>query len=153
MQEESFEDIDTDFNISNGKTDHIKVLFSIDWDYYFTIKGELPTRNEEINASKEHWGAEQKLKKGALEQAGWSDIKRLPKLKAIQLGAIFYRKDRNYDPDNITSAHKYILDALQEYDILENDGWKQVKSPFILGWKRDKHNPRTEIFLKEVDSE
>lgn len=120
-------------------------------EYKFTIPGELPTRNEEINASKKHWGAEGKLKREALERCGWSGIKQIPKLEAVKLEVTFYREDRRTDPDNIISAIKYVIDSLQEYGVIENDGWRQIKPPFDLGWKKDKENPRTEVFLREVE--
>ncbi len=122
-------------------------------EYKFTILGELPTRNEEISASKKHWGAEGKLKREALEHCGWSDIKQIPKLGAIKIEATFYRKDRRTDPDNIVSAGKYIIDALQEYSVLDDDGWKQIKGPMILDWVKDKDNPRTEVVVREVSDE
>jgi len=119
-------------------------------EYKFIISGELPTRNEEIAASKKHWGAEGKLKREALDRCGWSNIKQIPKLKAVKIKATFYREDRRTDPDNIISAIKYVIDSLQEYDVLENDGWKQIKGPMKLDWARDKENPRTEIVIQEV---
>ena len=122
-------------------------------EYKFTIPGELPTRNEEINASKKHWGAEGKLKREALKRCGWSDIKQIPELEAVKLEATFYREDRRTDPDNIISAIKYVIDSLQEYGVLENDGWNEVKGPMVLDWEKDKENPRTEIVVREVENE
>lgn len=118
--------------------------------YKFTIPGELPTRNEEINASKKHWGAEGKLKREALERCGWTDIRQIPELEAVKIEAVFYREDRRTDPDNIVSAIKYVIDALQEYDILDNDGWNEIKGPMKLDWEKDQENPRTEVVLQEV---
>lgn len=120
-------------------------------EYTFTISGELPTRNEEIKASKQHWGAEGKLKRKALERCGWTDIRQIPKLEAIRLTKVtFYRGDRMTDPDNIVSAIKYVIDSLQKYGVLDNDGWNEIRPPMKLSWKLDKKNPRTEVEFKEV---
>ena len=118
--------------------------------YELEIPGELPTRNEEISASKQHWGAEGKLKRDSLEQIGWSGVKKLPEMEAIRLRCIFFREDRRTDPDNIISAVKYIIDGLQEYGVIDNDGWKQIKGPMELDWRKDKENPRTIVRIREV---
>jgi Holliday junction resolvase RusA-like endonuclease len=55
-------------------------------------------------------------------------------------------KDRRRDKDNIAMAKKFILDSLQEWGVLKNDGWKQVLG-FIDIFSVDKINPRVEVSL------
>lgn len=55
-------------------------------------------------------------------------------------------KDRRRDKDNIAMAKKFILDSLQEWGVLENDGWKQVLG-FIDLFSVNKTNPRVEVYL------
>ena len=39
----------------------------------------------------------------------------------------WYLSNRKSDPDNISSATKFVLDGFQEAGIMENDGAKQVR--------------------------
>ena len=58
----------------------------------------------------------------------------------------WYRKNRRTDPDNIAFAKKFLLDAMEEVGIIDNDGWKNVAG-FIDDFFVDKSNPRVEIEL------
>jgi len=121
-------------------------------DFEFTIPGELPTMNEIINASKSHWIYFKRLKEEYQSKVEYYIVKcDVPFYEELRLEAVYYRKDRKFDPDNISAgARKIILDALQEVGCIENDGWKQIKS-FSEEWKVDKDNPRTVVKLKAVD--
>ena len=55
-------------------------------------------------------------------------------------------KDKRRDKDNISFAKKFILDALQEADILRNDGWGEIIG-FSDTFAVDKANPRVEVYL------
>lgn len=56
----------------------------------------------------------------------------------------WFAKNRKKDPDNISSAKKFILDGLQEAGIIENDGWNQIAG-FSDDFTVDKKNPRVVV--------
>lgn len=60
----------------------------------------------------------------------------------------WYEASKRRDKDNIAFAKKFILDSLQEMDILKNDGWEQVPG-FLDEFYVDKVNPRVEVLLFE----
>ncbi len=115
------------------------------------IPGELPTENEIIDKAKTHWAKYKKMKDtyDSLVKV-FSEKHRVPFFETILLQITYYRKNRMYDPDNICSAKKFILDGLQKAGVIENDGWKVVKG-FQETWEVDKDNPRTEVIIKEVE--
>ncbi|WP_049917244.1 hypothetical protein [uncultured Megasphaera sp.] len=55
-------------------------------------------------------------------------------------------KNKRRDKDNIAFAKKFILDALQEMGILQNDGWSEILG-FSDTFDVDKDNPRIEVSL------
>ena len=55
-------------------------------------------------------------------------------------------KKTRRDKDNIAFAKKFILDALQEMGILQNDGWSEILG-FSDTFDVDKDNPRIEVSL------
>ena len=83
-----------------------------------------------------------------------ADIRRqIPKAKITQIvdvDFIWYESDRMRDKDNISSAKKYILDALQKAGTLQGDGWKHIND-FTDKFIVDKTNPRVEVTLREVE--
>ena len=44
----------------------------------------------------------------------------------VRLNFIWYEKTKRRDPDNVASAKKFILDALQKQGILPNDSRKYI---------------------------
>lgn len=119
--------------------------------YEYTIQVPLPTLNELIDASKGNRYSGTRMKKQATDDCTWP-AKSLPRMDAVKVKATFYRPTKNYDPDNIVTAGiKVVIDGLQAAGVLENDGWKQIKPPFELGWGLDKNNPRVEVELTEVE--
>jgi hypothetical protein len=107
-----------------------------------TIPGILPGLNELIAAAKETWG---RNKHGQRVDA-YSSLK---KRWTVELG-IFIRacrlqkmtppvwfefqwveRNKRRDPDNVAAGgRKLILDALQAFGVIENDGWGTV----TFGW-------------------
>lgn len=100
------------------------------------IKARMPTQNEVIDACKAHFSVYAKLK------ARWGHV-----VKALARSQDFKTlideagpwhwefeiglpaKGKRPDPDGLLSgAMKVIFDALQEAELLENDGWNQVAS-------------------------
>lgn len=102
--------------------------------YSFTINEKLPSLNEVINKNRYNRYAGAKLKK---------DIDNLICIyirRAIAIGTIaplgeqsctihidYYERTKRRDVDNIQSAQKFILDALQHTGILKNDSRRYVK--------------------------
>ena len=54
------------------------------------------------------------------------------------------------DKDNIAGGIKFLLDGLQEAQVIKNDGWKEIGNIFHF-FEVDKDNPRIELFLTEVE--
>ena len=125
----------------------------------FILQGEYCTLNEYSDANRTHYRYGASIKKAETNRAVlelqsqfvWTT----PYTGADSYApkSIFkftwYRKNRRTDPDNIAFSKKFILDAMQEVGIIENDGWSQIAG-FIDDYKVDKDNPRVEIELHEV---
>lgn len=99
----------------------------------FTIKRKLPSLNDVIskNRSNKYVGA--KFKSDIEESIGW-DIKQaltIGSLKPVngvcEIFIIWHESTKRRDVDNIQSAQKFILDALQQCGIIKNDSRKYVK--------------------------
>ena len=118
------------------------------------IPGELPTLNEIIALAKKGKGVYQP----------YNDVKQKfntlivyeckKQLKGIKFARIFlnitwYYKNKKQDPDNIAVGQKILLDGMVHAEIIENDGWKQIKG-FSHNFEVDKENPRVEILISEV---
>lgn len=95
----------------------------------FTVRFRLPGLNEYIHAVNINRYKGNALKREAQDGIGWA-IK-TAHLKPVTKYPVFvnfewHEKSRRRDLDNIASAKKFILDALQECGILEGDGQKQI---------------------------
>jgi len=107
----------------------------------FKISERLPGLNEYINACRRNKFAGAKMKKDTDNLIGW--FINIAHLKPIgePIKVIFewhIKKDRR-DLDNIASAKKFILDALQKTGILPNDNKKFVQG-FTDKFLYDKEN-------------
>ncbi len=114
------------------------------------IPGELPGLNEIIAISKEHWAKYAEEKHNCTEEIAYlakSQIKR--KYKKVDLTFIWYCKNRKRDKDNIIAGQKFIIDALVQAGVIENDGWKQIGNIFHF-FEVDSENSRVEIIIKGV---
>ena|SRR5699024_10789118 len=113
------------------------------------IKGEYPTLNEIIKASKSHYMAYANQKKDFTDLT-MIYTKNKPKIEGLNdYTFVWYRKTKRADPDNVSVGQKYIFDGLIKGGRLENDGWKQVNS-ITHKFKVDKKKPRVEIYISEV---
>lgn len=116
----------------------------------FTIYGSLPNLNEYTDACRKNHFSGAKMKKQSQEICEWS-IRSQCKgrhLDSCDVSIKWIEKNQRRDPDNIAFAKKFIFDALVECKVLDNDGWKQIKSmkdEFAV----DKMNPRIEVELYE----
>lgn len=105
----------------------------------FAIKQRLPGLNEYIHALNINRYKGNALKRETQDAIGWA-------IKAAHLKPVteypvtiffeWHEKSKRRDLDNIASAKKFILDALQECGILEGDGQKQLvgfSDMFVVG--------------------
>lgn len=99
----------------------------------FNIPHKLPSFNEYQLACRSHWAVGSKMKKKVQQQirAGIQQAAGNQELRPVQ-GAcvvhfVWYEKTKRRDADNIASAKKFILDAMQEAGILPDDNRKYVK--------------------------
>ena len=97
----------------------------------FFIPFELPALNQYINACKgnKHWSS--KIKRDVERKIVAAVINRKKDFLTLEypLSVTFtwHCKNRMKDPDNIAFGRKFIFDALCGADLLEGDGWKQVR--------------------------
>lgn len=118
----------------------------------FEIKGRLANLNDYQYACRSHYMAGNKMKKqeqSKVKQAiicsNLKPIKEYP----IKIRYYFYEENRKRDLDNVAAmAHKFIQDSLVDMEILENDGWKQIKG-FEDTFGIDKENPRIIVQIFE----
>lgn len=92
------------------------------------IPMRLPGLNEiiEANRKNKHKGAQQK-KKVERDIAWYINQQATHKVtKPFVLKITWVEPNRKRDPDNLVSAKKFILDALQNCGVIEGDGWKDV---------------------------
>lgn len=94
------------------------------------VSQRLDGLNEVIKACRTHWSHGAKHKAAQQEIVEWAIKGTRPVLQPITGGFIlevhFAEPNTLRDPDNIVSAKKFILDALQTQGIIPNDGQKQV---------------------------
>ncbi len=117
----------------------------------FVIPGELTDLNKWYNTAKSRMGhhTANRIKKQNMEIVAWSckGKKLEPSDNGYAFSFAFYVPNQKKDPDNLVFAKKFILDGLVASGVLENDGWKQVKS-FQDTWAVDKENPRVEVTIE-----
>lgn len=100
----------------------------------FIIKAKLPSLNDYVKACRANKYAGAKFKHEVEEVIGWG-IK-----QAISAGKLrrtvdpmiihfkWHEKTKRRDADNIASAKKYILDAMQTFGVIPNDSRKYVRA-------------------------
>lgn len=98
----------------------------------FVISGRLPGLNQYTNACRTHWSRGAKLKRAIEEDIGWHILaargagKLRPVHGPVSLSIEWHESDRRRDFDNIVSAKKFILDAMQKMGIIPNDDREHV---------------------------
>lgn len=114
------------------------------------IDEKLPSLNDYIGKINRNKHIGNKFKHDVQQRINW--YIKASKLKPIKckvdLEIHWHEKTRRRDSDNIYSASKYILDSLQEMDIIENDSQKFIRHIFnyLIQDKRD----YVEIIFHEV---
>lgn len=102
----------------------------------FTIDAQLPSLNEYTNACRSHWSKGAEFKKAVESLIGSSIIiamsqgKLVKTKKPVSVHIEWHEATKRRDADNIQSAQKFILDALQHYGIIKNDSRKYVKQVY-----------------------
>lgn len=112
---------------------------------FFKIDGRLPSLNEYLSACNRSYYIGGKMKKEVDEMIGWfilsaKQSKTLyPTDAPITLRFRWHEKTKRRDPDNIVSAKKFILDALQKQGIIPNDSRAYIKgfTDEIIDAKKD----------------
>ena len=115
----------------------------------FVIEWTLPGLNEYLNACKGGARKGAQLKRQTDDDLIWilksQCRKKLNSLYDIDFK--WYEKDKRRDHDNISSAKKFIFDALIKAEVLPDDGWKYVGN-FTDSFDVDKERPRIEVVLR-----
>lgn len=94
------------------------------------IKGRLPSLNEFIGKNRHNKYAGNKFKQD-IEQHIISQITDTTQFSnPVEIHFYWIEENKRRDLDNIYSAKKYILDALQKVGILKNDSQKYVVDLF-----------------------
>lgn len=98
----------------------------------FTISGRLPSLNDYTRENRSHWSKGAQMKSAVEEHIMW-EIRAArnagtlhPVDVPVQVHIYWHESDMRRDADNIQSAQKFILDALQKGGILENDDRRHV---------------------------
>lgn len=100
---------------------------------YFRIDTRLPSMNDWISANRANKYTGAKLKRETEETIGYFILaaKCRGQIAAVKVPVIieieWHESNKKRDADNIQSAQKFILDALQEQGILINDSRRYVK--------------------------
>lgn len=100
---------------------------------YFIILGRLPSLNDYTKTNRSHWSKGAAMKKQIEADIIWQ-IKGavgkghlLPVDKPAVISFEWHESDKRRDLDNIFSAKKFILDAMQRAGIIANDNRKHVR--------------------------
>lgn len=100
---------------------------------YFIINRKLCSLNEYIDVCRRNKYQAAKFKSDIEKAIGWdityarSKGTLTPTAKPIVVHFEWHEKTKRRDADNIASAKKYILDAMQKYGVIPNDSRRYVK--------------------------
>ena len=115
------------------------------------IEGELVDLNSYIDAERGHRMKAAELKELYTNFVRYQTMKQKPiTLYPVIIQIDWYTKDKKKDPDNISFAKKFILDAFVLNKILVNDGRGQIEA-FRDNFYVDKIKPRIEVFIYTVN--
>ena len=90
-----------------------------------TLIGQLPRMNE-FAGDQRKW-AYYNLKKKAEALIGQEImVQKLKPMEFAYFSFIWFEPNRKFNPDNIMSSQKFVLDALVKSKIIKNDGWSEV---------------------------
>ena len=111
---------------------------------FFIIETRLPSLNEVIKDNRSGWQVASKRKREIEETIGYYIMAARrrgtirPTDEPVVIEINWHESTRKRDVDNIQSAQKFILDALQKQGILINDNRKYVKQIYHHIFDSDK---------------
>lgn len=118
------------------------------------IHGRLDNLNDYIRAIDVNRHEGSKLKKKNQNKVIaeiYEQLGRLRIKKPVVMRYRWYEKDRRRDLDNISSfGRKVIQDALVSTQVIENDGWKEIRG-FSDEFYIDQKNPRIEVEIEVIE--
>lgn len=118
------------------------------------ISGRLDNLNDYIRAIDVNRHEGSKLKKKNQNKVIaeiYEQLGRLRIKKPVVMRYRWYEKDRRRDLDNISSfGRKVIQDALVSTQVIENDGWKEIRG-FSDEFYIDQKNPRIEVEIEVIE--
>lgn len=117
----------------------------------FIIPGRLPCMNDLIAANRLNKYAGAGVKKKTQRQIILilqPQVQGQRFTEKVNIRIEYYEKDMRRDEDNVMSAAKFILDAMQDIGFIKNDSRKYVHLTQEVFTDRD--NPRIEIEVNEV---
>ena len=125
------------------------------------IPERFPGLNELIGANRSHWQKGAEMKKTYTMIARVAAKRNLkPVVKPVMIGWKWYepvssKNTRDRDPDNITSAKKFVLDGLVEAGILPDDNQKWIKGWLYEGWFQTNESLKVGVVveIQEVEDE
>lgn len=124
----------------------------------FSVKGRLPSLNEYVNVCRSHWSKGAQLKQETETLIFWS-IKSArskgrchPVTKPVVVFFLWHEHGDRRDADNVYSAKKYILDAMQTAGVIKNDSRKHVVDCIDMGIvPAKKGQDGVEVLMMEVE--
>lgn len=102
-------------------------------DNYFIIQGRLPSLNDYTRVNRSHWSKGATMKRQIEADIMWQikGARGKGHLQPVDKPAVimfeWHESDKRRDLDNIFSAKKFILDAMQRAEIIVNDNRKYVR--------------------------
>lgn len=97
--------------------------------YKFEIDRRLPSYNEYSNENRKNRYAGAKMKKNieiTISNCILSKLKQVKITKPVFITFTWIEENKKRDLDNICFAKKFILDALQKTNIIENDNSRHI---------------------------
>ena len=121
----------------------------------FEVAGKLPSLNDYVSACRSNPYKGAKAKKDAQEAVAWAirAARLKPMRPPVTVSFTWVEPDMRRDKDNISSAKKYVLDALVECGVIPDDNWKCIAGNLPDQYKVNKANPRVIVELEEADEE
>ena len=120
---------------------------------HFTISGSLPSLNEYLAACNKNPRIGNSLKaksKFIVNNAIRRFLKRYHTDNPIIIHYHIYEQNMKRDKDNVFAMiSKTVQDSLQECNVIDNDGWKNVEN-FTHDFYVSKDNPRIEVYIEEI---
>lgn len=124
-------------------------------EYNLTIPGTLNNLNDYIAAERanRHKGAKMKADNGNIVAVAIRQCLRGVRIeKPVFMEYLWVEPNRRRDLDNVSGfGRKVIQDALVQCGVLKDDGWRYVVG-FSDRFEVDRHRPRIEILIREVES-